>query len=62
MQNIYHIQMDTDERKEVIKEAIQEWLDAKFTKIGKWTFNGILAAGLAWGLYGWLQFNGWVHR
>ncbi len=50
------------EHKQIFKEAITEWLDEKFTMLGKWTFNGLLAATLAWGMYGWLQFNGWVHR
>lgn len=35
------------DRKRIVKEAISEWLDAKFSAFGKWSFYGICAAALA---------------
>lgn len=32
--------------KEVVKEAIEEWLDKQFTRFGKWSFTGICCATL----------------
>ena len=32
------------ESKRVFKEALNEWLDHKFTEFGKWTLRGILIA------------------
>lgn len=31
------------ETKRVFKEALNEWLDKKFSTFGKWTLDGILA-------------------
>ena len=45
--------------KEAVKEAITEWLDAKFQAVGKFTVNGILAAGLAALVYFILIYSGW---
>ena len=36
-----------DEKKKIIKEAIDEWLDTQFAAFGRWTFYGILSALLA---------------
>lgn len=35
-----------EEQKKILKEAMQEWLDAKYAEFGKWTFRGVLAAAL----------------
>ena len=35
--------MSKEEYKALVKEAIGEWLDTKYTEFGKWTFQGILA-------------------
>lgn len=35
-----------DEQKKIMKEALQEWLDAKYAEFGKWTMRGIMAAAL----------------
>lgn len=39
--------LDRDEQKEIVKEAIREWLDEKYLAFGKWSLNGLLAAVLA---------------
>lgn len=34
---------DEDRLKRVMREVIQEWLDAKFAAFGRWSFYGIAA-------------------
>lgn len=51
--------MKDADAKRVIKEAIHEWLDEQFTKFGKWSFYGLVAAGTAGALYMLLVSNGW---
>jgi hypothetical protein len=48
--------------KDAVKEALKEWLDEKFLMVGKYTVNGILAAGLAALVYFILVNQGWVHE
>ena len=38
--------LNRDEQKEIVKEAIREWLDEKYTAFGKWTLHGLMAACL----------------
>lgn len=45
--------------KEAVKEALKEWLDDQFARVGKWTVNGILAAALAALVYFILIHQGW---
>ena len=52
-------ELNKTEQKAIIKEAIQEWLDTKYTEFGKWTLHGIVAAGLAAGVY-FLMTHGWL--
>ena len=35
-----------DEQKALFKQALQEWLDAKYSEFGRWTLHGIAAAAL----------------
>lgn len=39
--------LDREEQKEIVKEAIREWLDERYSEFGKWTLHGLLAASLA---------------
>lgn len=48
-----------EERKEIVKEAINEWLDVKYAQVGKWTLAGIVAALLAALAYAYLVDLGW---
>lgn len=41
------VDLDKEHQKEIIKEAITEWLDAKYAQAGKWTIHGIVASALA---------------
>jgi hypothetical protein len=47
--------------KDAVKEALKEWLDDKFLMVGRWTVNGILAAGLVALVYAILIHQGWKH-
>lgn len=51
--------MRDEETKRVIKEAIREWLDEQFTRVGKWTFYGLLAGIIAGAAYLALLAGGW---
>lgn len=51
--------LGNDAQKEVIKEAISEWLDKQFATLGKWSLAGICSAGLAALAYFILTNNGW---
>ena len=44
-------EMDRDEWKILIKEALKEWLDGVFTTFGKWSMTGILAAAMMGAIY-----------
>lgn len=48
-----------EEMKRVMQEAIDGWLDKKFTEFGKWSFRGMLALAAAVTLYMTLTANGW---
>lgn len=48
-----------DREKEIMKEAIEEWLDKQFAAFGKWSMTGIFLALSAWAFFGWLNFQGW---
>jgi hypothetical protein len=40
-----------EEKKEIIKSALKEWLDEQFATFGKWTLTGLSAAALAGFVY-----------
>ena len=46
-------------QKRVMKEAIKEWLDEQFTKVGKWTVAGFVSLLIAALVYLILLMNGW---
>ena len=56
------LDLDDEEQKRIVKEAIHEWLDEIFAAVGRWSLGGLTSAALAWGVYGWLKFHGWVHK
>lgn len=45
--------------KAAVKEALKEWLDAKFTAFGKWALASIAAVALAALVYFILSAHGW---
>ena len=52
------VDLDREAQKEAIKEAISEWLDARFADVGRWTVKGLIAAVLAGLLYAYLVTKG----
>lgn len=51
---------DRDEAmKDAVKEALKEWLDAKFLAFGKWSLASLAALALAALVYFILKMNGW---
>lgn len=51
-----------EERKDILKEAIDEWLDKKYVAVGKWTIAGIVAGTLAVIAYAYLMDMGWRRK
>lgn len=45
--------------KDALKEGLKEWLDEKFTQLGKWSAGIITAMLLAALVYFVLAMNGW---
>lgn len=52
--------MTPEEQKALVKEALHEWLDAKFMQFGKWSLQGIIAMALAVLAYFFLSQHGWT--
>ncbi len=46
---------DEEDRKRVLKEAFDEWCEAKFAQFGRWSFYGIAATAV--GLLGYFVFT-----
>jgi len=46
--------------KELMKQAIKEWMDDAFTEFGKWTFKGLLVAAFAGCVWLALKGQGWT--
>ena len=51
--------MNAEEMKTAVKEGLKEWLDEKFTALGKWSVGSLAALGLAALVYFILKMNGW---
>lgn len=52
--------MNEETIKAALKEAIKEWLDDKFTTLGKWTAGSLGAVIVAAAVYFVLHVNGWT--
>ena len=52
------LQLTKAEQKEVVKEAIQEWLDLQFVKFGKYSMVGAVSMAFAMLLYLYLAAHG----
>jgi hypothetical protein len=53
--------MSRDEEKAILKEALKEWLDERFTQFGKWSAGAISALALGALTYFILFMAGWRH-
>ena len=45
--------------KNVMKEAVNEWLEEKFAQVGKWTLSGLAALALALFVYTLIDYAHW---
>ncbi len=52
-------QLDPETQKQVVKEALQEWLDKQFSLLGKWSLAGLCSMALAVMVYLYLSQHGW---
>lgn len=52
------IQLTKNEQKQVVKEAIQEWLDVQFAQFGKYSLGACIAFAFAVMLYLYLSAHG----
>lgn len=50
-----------DSQKELVKEALKEWLNDQWAAFGKWTAKGIAAMAFSALAYWWLSTHGWHH-
>lgn len=48
-----------EEQKNVIKQALKEWLNEQFAAFGKWSLFGILSMAFSALVYIWLLEHGW---
>lgn len=49
-----------DERKQIVKDAIKEWLNDQVTQFAWWSFRWLLAAMIAGVAYIALHMKGWT--
>lgn len=52
--------VDREERKVVIKEALNEWLNCQFARFGRWSARGLVAAVIVAVAYLFFVSHGWV--
>lgn len=52
------LQLTKDEQKEVVKQAIQEWLDGQFAKFGRYSLVAVVSALMAAIFYLYLAAHG----
>lgn len=52
------LQLTKDEQKEVVKQAIQEWLDGQFMRFGKYSMGALVSAAIGAMVYMWLMTSG----
>lgn len=50
--------LNPSEQKELIKQAIKEWMDEKYAEIGRWTVRVLLTTTLSALLFYYIQTKG----
>ena len=51
-----------EERKDIFKSALNEWLEGKFAEFGWFSFKTLAAVVFFGALSMWLFTNGWIHK
>jgi len=52
--------LDPNDQKEAVKEALKEWLNDQFAAFGKWTLTGLVSSAFVGFVYLWLAGHGWI--
>lgn len=50
--------LNSNDQKELIKQAIKEWMDEKYAEIGRWTVRVVLTSALSGLLFWYIQTKG----
>lgn len=51
--------IDPEAQKQAVKEALTEWLDAKFAEFGWFSLKAIVAVAFGGLVYAWFVTHGW---
>lgn len=51
--------IDKDLQKDVLKEAVSEWMDERFAMFGRWSFHSLLVLAFAGAVYLAMRGQGW---
>lgn len=52
-------ELNKEEQKAMIKEALQEWMEKKYADVGRWSMRGIFIMAIGTLVYIWLGSHGW---
>lgn len=52
-------ELNQHDQREVVKQAIKEWMDDRYADIGRWAVKTVLIAGLTYFLFKYVEFRGW---
>lgn len=50
--------MTDQDQKEVVKQAIKEWMNERYAEVGRWTVRIVLTTALTGLLYAYIQARG----
>lgn len=50
--------LNTQDQKDLIKQAIKEWMDEKYAEVGRWTVKVIITAALSALLFFYIKTQG----
>ena len=51
-------ELNPNDQKELIKEAIKEWMDEKYAEIGRWTVRTLITVSLSALLFWYIKTQG----
>lgn len=50
--------LNHDDQKEVMKQALKEWMDERYADVGRWAVKTLLVAGVMSFLFWYIQVRG----
>lgn len=51
--------MTEPDQKEIVKQAIKEWMDERYAEIGKYAVRSLVIAGVTYFLFKYIEFRGY---